>query len=68
MPSEDTLSAKDRRVLAKILERIASPGSGVFVVPESHRAAVLEGLAQAERGESWTTLKWRSSGRGADYN
>ena len=25
--------------------------AGVFVVPEEHRAAVLEGLEQAERGE-----------------
>jgi predicted transcriptional regulator len=37
--------------VAEILEQIASAGSGPFVVPESHRAAVLEGLAEAERGE-----------------
>ena len=36
---------------AEILEHIASAGSDVFMVPEQHRAAVLEGLGQAERGE-----------------
>ena len=28
-----------------------SAGSDSFVVPEDHRAAVLEGLQEAERGE-----------------
>jgi predicted transcriptional regulator len=37
--------------VAVVLEQIAAAGSGFFVVPESHRAAVLEGLAEAERGE-----------------
>jgi predicted transcriptional regulator len=37
--------------VAEILEQIAAGGSDPFVVPESHRAAVLEGLAEAERGE-----------------
>ena len=31
--------------------RIAAAGSDVFVVSDEHRAAVLEGLGQAERGE-----------------
>jgi predicted transcriptional regulator len=37
--------------VAELLEQIAAAGSGPFTVPEEHRAAVLEGLAQAERGE-----------------
>jgi hypothetical protein len=37
--------------VAEVLEQIAAAGSDVFVVPEGHRAAVLEGLGQAERGE-----------------
>ena len=36
---------------AEVLEQIAAAGSDPFVVPEGHRAAVLEGLGQAERGE-----------------
>jgi predicted transcriptional regulator len=51
MPSEEAVGAKDRPTLAEMLERIAAAGSGVIIVPESHRAAVLEGLEQAERGE-----------------
>jgi hypothetical protein len=37
--------------VAEVLEQIASAGSDPYTVPEEHRAAVLEGLAQAERGE-----------------
>ena len=37
--------------VAEVLEQIAAAGGDPFVVPESHRAAVLEGLAEAERGE-----------------
>jgi predicted transcriptional regulator len=38
--------------IAEVLERIAASADGeVFVVPEEHRAAVLEGLEQARRGE-----------------
>jgi predicted transcriptional regulator len=37
--------------VAEVLEQIAAAGRDPFVVPESHRAAVLEGLAEAERGE-----------------
>jgi truncated hemoglobin YjbI len=37
--------------VAEVLEQIAAAGSDPFVVPEEHRAAVLEGLEQAERGE-----------------
>jgi predicted transcriptional regulator len=43
---------EDRQAyIAEVLEQIASAGSGLFVVPDEHRAAVLEGLEQAERGE-----------------
>jgi predicted transcriptional regulator len=34
-----------------VLEQIAAAGSEMFLVPEEHRAAVLEGLAQAQRGD-----------------
>jgi predicted transcriptional regulator len=37
--------------VAEVLEQIAATGSDPFAVPEDHRAAVLEGLEQAERGE-----------------
>jgi truncated hemoglobin YjbI len=37
--------------VAEVLEQIAAAGSDPFVVQEEHRAAVLEGLEQAERGE-----------------
>ena len=43
---------EDRQAyVAEVLEQIAAAGSDRFVVPEEHRAAVLEGLGQAERGE-----------------
>jgi predicted transcriptional regulator len=43
---------EDRQLyVAEILEQIAAAGSGPFVVPEDHRAAVLEGLREAEQGE-----------------
>jgi truncated hemoglobin YjbI len=37
--------------VAEVLEQIAAAGIDVFPVPEEHRAAVLEGFDQAERGE-----------------
>jgi predicted transcriptional regulator len=43
---------EDRQVyVAEVLEQIAAAGSDLFIVPEAHRAAVLEGLEQAERGQ-----------------
>jgi predicted transcriptional regulator len=43
---------EDRQAYAaEVLEQIAAAGSGEFQVPEDHRAAVLEGLEQAQRGE-----------------
>jgi predicted transcriptional regulator len=43
---------EDRQAyVAEVLEQIAAAGSDPFTVPEDHRAAVLEGLEQAERGD-----------------
>ena len=43
---------EDRQAyVAEVLEQIAAAGSDIFVVPEEHRVAVLEGLSQADRGE-----------------
>jgi predicted transcriptional regulator len=43
---------EDRQAYAaEVLEQIAAAGSDLFIIPENHRAAVLEGLKQAERGE-----------------
>ena len=36
---------------AEVLEQIAAGVGGVFMVPEAHRSAIEEGLAQADRGE-----------------
>jgi len=41
---------EDRQAyVAEVLEQIAAAGSDLFTVPEEHRAAVLEGLAEAEQ-------------------
>lgn len=43
---------EDRQALAaELLEQLAAGGTDVFVVPEEDRAAIVEGLRQAERGE-----------------
>ena len=43
---------EDRQAyVAEVLEQIAAAGSDLFIVPDEHRAAVLEGLGQADRGE-----------------
>jgi hypothetical protein len=43
---------EDRQAyVAEVLEQIAAAGSEPFIVPEAHRAALLEGLRAAERGE-----------------
>lgn len=36
---------------AEVLEQIAAASGDVFQIPKEHRAAVLEGLEQAKRGE-----------------
>jgi predicted transcriptional regulator len=52
--------------VAEVLEQIAAAGSDPFSVPEEHRAAVLEGLEQAERGEfvsdDETAALWKKCG------
>jgi predicted transcriptional regulator len=58
---------EDRQAyVAEVLEQIAAAGSDPFVVPEEHRAAVLEGLGQAERGEFASeeemTALWKKCG------
>ena len=43
---------EDRQAyVAEVLEQIVAADGDLFVVPEEHRAAVLEGFEQAERGE-----------------
>ena len=43
---------EDRQAyVAEILEEIIDATTRLFVVPEAHRAAVLQGREQAERGE-----------------
>ncbi|MCK1636415.1 hypothetical protein IVA95_02135 [Bradyrhizobium sp. 157] len=43
---------EDRQAYAaEVLEQIAAASGDPFVVPEAHRAAVLEGIGQARRGE-----------------
>jgi predicted transcriptional regulator len=43
---------EDRQAyVAEVLEQIVANDDVLFVVPDEHRAAVLEGLGQAERGE-----------------
>jgi len=45
------LPADRQAYAAELLEQIVAAGGDPFVVPEAHRAAVLEGLGQAQRGE-----------------
>jgi predicted transcriptional regulator len=43
---------EDRQAyVAEVLEQIVAADGNLFVVPEEHRAAVLEGFAEAERGD-----------------
>jgi predicted transcriptional regulator len=45
------LPADRQAYVAEVLEQIAAAGDDLLIVPEGHRAAVHEGLEQAERGE-----------------
>jgi hypothetical protein len=45
------LPEEQQQVAAEVLEQIAAGGQGDFSVPDDHRAGVLEGLAQARRGD-----------------
>jgi predicted transcriptional regulator len=58
---------EDRQAyIAEVLEQFAAAGDAPFAVPEDHRAAVLEGLRQAERGEFASDEEmaalWKKSG------
>ncbi|MCA6120780.1 hypothetical protein J6500_02510 [Bradyrhizobium sp. WSM 1704] len=37
--------------VAELLEQIVAAGAEAFVVPDEHRAGILEGLEQSRRGE-----------------
>lgn len=45
------LRGERQAYIAPVLEQIASDGRALFRIPEVHRTAILEGLAQANRGE-----------------
>ena len=45
------LPAEQQAYAAHLLEQIIGDSGPPFVVPSDHRAAILEGLAQAKRGE-----------------
>lgn len=58
---------EDRQAyVAEVLEQIVANDEDLFVVPEEHRADVLEGLEQAERGEFATDQEmaalWKKCG------
>ena len=58
---------EDRQAyVAEVLEQIVAAGSDPFAVPENHRAAVLEGLQEAEQGEFVSdeemTALWKKCG------
>jgi predicted transcriptional regulator len=58
---------EDRQAyVAEVLEQIVANDGDLFVVPDEHRAAVLEGLGQAERGEFATDQEmatlWKKCG------
>ena len=43
---------EDRQAYAaEVIEHIAASDDGVFQIPDAHRAGVMEGLAQADKGE-----------------
>ncbi|MDN3274051.1 hypothetical protein QWJ07_07350 [Frankia sp. RB7] len=60
------LSEDRQAYVAEVLEQIVANDGDLFVVPEEHRAAVLEGLEQAERGEFATDQEmaalWKKCG------
>lgn len=58
---------EDRQAyVAEVLEQIVANDGDLFVVPDEHRAAVLEGLEQAARGEFATDQEmaalWKKCG------
>jgi hypothetical protein len=59
---------EDRQAyVAEVLEQIAAAGSDPFIIPESHRAAVLEGFQEVEQGEFVSdeemTALWKKCGQ-----
>ncbi|MET4260174.1 putative transcriptional regulator [Bradyrhizobium sp. S3.12.5] len=52
--------------VAEVLEQIVANDGDLFIVPDEHHAAVLEGLEQAERGEFATDQEmaalWKKCG------
>ena len=60
------MPADRQAYVAEVLEQIVANDGDLFVVPEEHRAAVLEGLEQAERGEFATDQEmaalWKKCG------
>jgi len=58
---------EDRQAyVVEVLEQIVANDGDLFVVPDDHRAAVLEGVAEAERGEFATDQEmaalWKKCG------
>ena len=58
---------EDRQAyVAEVLEQIVANDGDLFVVPDEHRAAVLDGLEQAQRGEFATDQEmaalWKKCG------
>lgn len=58
---------EDRQAyVAEVLEQIVANDSDLFAVPDDHRAALLEGLGQAEQGEFATdeemSALWKKCG------
>ncbi|MEK7509489.1 MAG: hypothetical protein AAB605_02135 [Patescibacteria group bacterium] len=45
------LPKEEQERVADLLEFIAAKGDDVFEIPEEHRPAILEGIAQMKRGE-----------------
>ena len=45
------LSPERQAYAARVLDEIAEPEAGTFVVPDEHRAAIFEALEQVSRGE-----------------
>jgi len=60
------LPEKQQADVAEVLEQIAAAGSEIFTVPEHHRVAIMEDLAEAQRGECVSdeemTALWKKCG------
>ena len=60
------LSEERQAYAAEVLEQIAAAGGDVFPIPQGHRAAVLQGLGEAERckfvSDEEMTALWKKCG------